>query len=155
MALGYQVNLSSKFVLVTRCSPLTAQPCSRQEVKFQMYQILDTLMYLHSQHVTHRDLKPQNILSVSKGTESYLKVGDFHIESVWQCHMKCFFAKNNSMSTLTLQLADFGLAKHTPQSTEMVTACGTILYWAPEMFQRDSYTNKVDAWSAGVIMYEW
>ena len=35
----------------------------------------------------------------------------------------------------------------------MKTACGTPGYVAPEILESKPYTDKVDMWSLGVIMY--
>ncbi|KAG9304946.1 hypothetical protein G9A89_003115 [Geosiphon pyriformis] len=89
-------------------------------------QIFNAVKYLHDQNITHRDLKPENILMANK-------------------------------STLTIKISDFGLAKILGNSDGvMTTLCGTPTYVAPEILQpkRDrSYTNKVDMWSLGVILY--
>jgi len=59
-------------------------------------------------------------------------------------------------------LADFGLSKKITDNTHLKTFCGSLAYLAPEVFinskqynQRYIYTNKVDSWSFGVILYEW
>ena len=36
----------------------------------------------------------------------------------------------------------------------MYTNTGTIYYKAPEMFEKGSYTEKVDCWAAGITLYE-
>ena len=61
----------------------TADLSTPQVVKIYIYQVLNSLVYLHSHKITHRDLKPENILKVSEGTESFLKVGEVHSESSW------------------------------------------------------------------------
>jgi len=51
-----------------------------------------------------------------------------------------------------LKLADFGISKI--MSDEMLTTnCGTPVYMAPEIWAGNSYDNKVDVWSIGVVMY--
>lgn len=87
-------------------------------------QILAGLQYLHSQGVIHRDLKPENVLLSDEPG------GD---------------------SLPRLQLADFGLAK---RSQEGSTICGTLKYLAPEVLAGYAYTNSVDMWSAGVLLYK-
>eukprot|EP01103_Thecamoeba_quadrilineata_P011504 TRINITY_DN2765_c0_g1_i1.p1 TRINITY_DN2765_c0_g1~~TRINITY_DN2765_c0_g1_i1.p1 ORF type:complete len:451 (+),score=99.88 TRINITY_DN2765_c0_g1_i1:108-1460(+) len=51
-----------------------------------------------------------------------------------------------------LKLADFGFAKHFKEE-QMKTALGSPGYAAPELFTDDTYNEKVDMWSLGVILY--
>ena len=50
-----------------------------------------------------------------------------------------------------LKIGDFGISKNAAIAQ---TFCGTPSYMAPEMFNFQEYNNKVDIWSAGVILYE-
>lgn len=62
-----------------------------------------------------------------------------------------------------VKLADFGLSKKITENTLLKTFCGSLAYLAPEVFSNNkkcmqsyiNYTNKVDSWSFGVILYEW
>jgi len=55
----------------------------------------------------------------------------------------------------TIKLTDFNFAKITLDSYELSdTLCGTPMYMAPELLAGQSYTDKADLWSVGVIMYE-
>ncbi|KAF2007847.1 kinase-like protein [Amniculicola lignicola CBS 123094] len=49
-----------------------------------------------------------------------------------------------------IKIADFGTAN---DSSVLKTPCGTLLYAAPEIWH--PYTNKVDIWSLGVIVFEY
>lgn len=51
-----------------------------------------------------------------------------------------------------LKLTDFGFAKIEANST--FTFCGTPCYIAPEVIYQAGYTNAVDWWSFGVMIYE-
>jgi len=86
-------------------------------------QMLLTLAYLHAHHVTHRDLKLDNWMYEAPGSD-------------------------------VLKLIDFGLARWRGQdpSATMTRACGSLHFVAPEMFS-NAYTEKVDTWSLGVIVY--
>ncbi|OXV06113.1 hypothetical protein Egran_06119 [Elaphomyces granulatus] len=87
-------------------------------------QMAAALKYLHKKHVIHRDIKPENILV---GIHGEIKISDFG----WSVH-----APNNRRKTM----------------------CGTLDYLPPEMLkpgsQDNSYNEKVDLWSLGVLTYE-
>ena len=53
-----------------------------------------------------------------------------------------------------LKLADFGFAKHLDTFKRTLTVCGSPLYMAPEIYQKVGYTESVDVWSLGIILYE-
>lgn len=87
-------------------------------------QMASALKYLHRKHVIHRDIKPENIL-----------VG-IHDE---------------------IKISDFGWSVHAP-NRRRATLCGTLDYLPPEMIKSgskdNSYDEKVDLWSLGVLTYE-
>ncbi|XP_060875679.1 serine/threonine-protein kinase Chk2-like isoform X2 [Metopolophium dirhodum] len=102
------------------------------ESKIILYQVARAVQYLHNRSIAHRDLKPGNILLSIKSPTSVVK------------------------------LADFGLSKKITENTHLKTFCGSLAYLAPEVFLNRKniaqscikYTNKVDSWSFGVILYE-
>lgn len=57
-----------------------------------------------------------------------------------------------------IKVTDFGLSKLVNAATVMQTLCGTPTYLAPEIMLsagKGSYTNAVDCWSLGVILFVW
>jgi len=86
-------------------------------------QIMTAVSFLHSKGISHRDLKPENILF--RTTDVYSPV----------------------------VLADFGFSfKHDSREKFMHSDVGTPDYAAPEIL-RLSYTNAVDIWACGCILY--
>ncbi|KAI1324877.1 Pkinase-domain-containing protein [Xylariaceae sp. FL0255] len=87
-------------------------------------QMASALRYLHRKHIIHRDIKPENILM---GIHGEIKISDFG----WSVH-----APNNRRKTM----------------------CGTLDYLPPEMVKSgssdNSYNEKIDLWSLGVLTYE-
>lgn len=53
----------------------------------------------------------------------------------------------------TLKLVDFGFAAHLPEGEVLSDTCGTVKYVAPEIVSGRSYTEKVDMWSLGAVVY--
>ena len=82
---------------------------------------------MHDKGISHRDLKPENILLCS----------------------------HDNAQTL-VKVSDFGLSKFFDSTALMKTFCGTPNYLAPEVIVskgEGTYTNKIDNWSLGVILY--
>ncbi|KAK0111120.1 hypothetical protein ONS95_001496 [Cadophora gregata] len=93
-------------------------------------QILSGLEIMHAESFAHRDLKPQNVLVVNGSPDWWVK------------------------------LADFGLSKRLTESTAFNTKGGTQSYMAPEILNylnlaegSEQYTNSVDIWAVGCIVY--
>jgi len=84
------------------------------------------LNYLHLQSITHRDMKPENILLVSKDKDNF-----------------------------DIKISDLGFAQEFDKNGEgMTLVLGSPLYMAPELVNREPYSEKVDIWSLGVITYQ-
>ena len=94
-----------------------------------MQLLLESVAYMHSCGVVHRDLKPQNLMLTDNRD-------DWHIKIV-----------------------DFGMAKRCKSAAtgtgrgRLTSICGTPQYMAPEIFAEQDYGEKVDIWAAGVIAY--
>ena len=83
---------------------------------------------MHSIGVCHRDIKPENIMFTSKNSKQ-----NFHVK-----------------------LIDFGLSSFVNVSDMLYKRCGTPGYVAPEIIslqEGETYTDKCDVFSAGIIMY--
>lgn len=52
-----------------------------------------------------------------------------------------------------LKIGDLGIARAT-ETGKANTVVGTVYYMAPEIFHYQNYTNLVDIWAAGVVLYE-
>ncbi|KAF1842731.1 Pkinase-domain-containing protein [Cucurbitaria berberidis CBS 394.84] len=109
--------------------------------KTMAQQILSALNYLHRSKITHRDIKPDNIL-IADLNPFTVKLSDFGLSKV---------------------------VKH--DETFLKTFCGTLLYCAPEVFPDfgsgpstgtkrrrgakiyHSYSSSVDIWSFGGVLW--
>jgi len=99
---------------------------SEDEARQIFGQLASAVGYLHSHGIAHRDLKPENILLTKTGQ---------------------------------VKLSDFGLSKIIGEEQLMKTLCGTPKYLAPEIIFHSEgtlaggYSNKVDCWAMGVILF--
>lgn len=80
-------------------------------------------------------------------------------EALKYCHSKKVIHRDIKAENLLLgvkgeiKVADFGWSVHAPSSRRS-TLCGTLDYLSPEMIKGETYTEKVDLWSVGVLCYE-
>lgn len=51
-----------------------------------------------------------------------------------------------------IRIIDFGLSREIPKG-DFKTKCGSPQYSAPEIYSEATYTESVDVWSAGIILY--
>lgn len=58
---------------------------------------------------------------------------------------------NSDLSSL--KLADFGLSGKLTTDYTLDDQCGTILFMAPEQAKNKNYSDAVDIWSCGIILY--
>ncbi|KAF2636328.1 Pkinase-domain-containing protein [Massarina eburnea CBS 473.64] len=101
-------------------------------------QVLVGLQYLHRANITHRDIKPDNIL-IASFNPLQVKISDFGLSK-----------------------------KLRNDETFLKTFCGTLLYCAPEVFPNfhdhgtkrrrgvkryDAYSSSVDIWSFGGVLW--
>lgn len=116
-----------------------------EDVKSMARQLLDALKYLHNMKITHRDVKPDNIL-INTRQPLHVKLTDFGLSKMIDS-----------------------------EETFLRTFCGTLLYCAPEVYSeyreydehtklrtrkdkrllpKQRYGHAVDIWSlAGVLFY--
>ncbi|GFQ78553.1 hypothetical protein TNCT_595971 [Trichonephila clavata] len=90
-----------------------------------MQMVLNGVKYLHALGITHRDLKPDNLLYYHPGKDSKIMITDF----------------------------SFASTRKPSGNPYMHTVCGTPQYIAPEIVTRKPYTCAVDMWAVGVITY--
>lgn len=92
-----------------------------------MHQVVRAVCYMHSKGIAHRDMKPENLLLKEKGVP---------------------FTKNN------VKVVDFGFAQSfEPGKKTLLTKCGTPHFLAPEILYQETYDEKCDVWSCGIILY--
>ena len=53
-----------------------------------------------------------------------------------------------------IKITDFGFAKQIDKNSLITTLCGSPMYMAPEIINKQDYDIKSDLWSVGVILYE-
>lgn len=112
--------------MISRISKMPQRRLPESSAKFFFIQMCEAMKYLHDKGITHRDIKPDNILLATEDEETLLKV------------------------------TDFGLSKFVKKNSIMKTLCGTPQYVAPEILTTrgiGSYTKKVDIWSMGCCLY--
>lgn len=119
-------------------------PIAEPFVKIMAEQLLNALGYLHENKITHRDVKPDNIL-IHSTNPLVVKLTDFGLSKMIDT-----------------------------EQTFLKTFCGTLLYCAPEVYSeyssyddngrrtqrnnqrqvdRERYDHAVDIWSLGGVLF--
>ncbi|KAM3855747.1 death-associated protein kinase 3-like [Vipera latastei] len=97
---------------------------TEEEATQFLKQILDGVHYLHSKHIAHFDLKPENIMLLDKNVPSP-----------------------------RIKLIDFGIAHKIEMGNEFKNIFGTPEFVAPEIVNYEPLGLEADMWSIGVITY--
>ena len=98
---------------------------SEEDARDILRHILEGLKDIHTSGMVHRDLKLENVLLPSEERHTRVKIADFGLSTSWS-----------------------------DSKPKLRKRCGTPIYVAPEVLPSDcEYDNKVDVWSAGVILY--
>ncbi len=98
---------------------------SEEDAAIIIKSVLQAITYCHSRGIIHRDLKPENIL---------IPTGSSKIDYT------------------LLKIIDFGASVLKKDDGKISFRFGTPYYIAPEVLQ-ESYNEKCDVWSIGVILY--
>ncbi|BGP37387.1 Suppressor of Sensor Kinase (SLN1) [Rhodotorula kratochvilovae] len=119
------------------------------EIIIQIYalQMLSGLIYLHSQNVVHRDIKPDNILLDGNGTIKYV---DFGAAKVLAKNQKTLASRSRIGSSAAPVAVD-GAA---PADANSLT--GTPMYLSPETVkgERRGKMGAMDVWAVGCVILE-
>lgn len=90
-----------------------------------LHQVLLALNYMHAKQVSHRDLKPDNLMVL----------------------------EGENPEDIMIKLTDFGFACFFDPHQKMDVIVGTPIYMSPELVEGYEYDCRVDVWSLGVIAH--
>jgi len=100
--------------------------------------VVDAVVAAHQKGITHRDLKPDNIMLGSGGHEGRVKVLDFGLAKL----------------TTASPTGETATVMPTALATGEGRILGTVAYMSPEQAEGKSIDARTDLFSLGVILYE-
>ena len=136
---------------------------SEQDTRFYMVELVLAIESVHKLNYIHRDIKPDNILLDKDG---HIKLSDFGLCKYYENDSSINDLLEQNLRSSSEKFPDLAafkssaerrqiLKKHHHRSRKKVySMVGTIDYIAPEVFSKKGYTESVDWWSLGTIMFE-
>lgn len=115
-------------------------------------QVAQGIRYLHEERgVVHRDIKPENLLferiPIIPSKSAVQRPYDEEKEDEGE-----FIPGVGGGGIGRIKIADFGLSK-VIWNEETMTPCGTVGYTAPEIVKDERYSQSVDMWALGCVLY--
>ncbi|KAI9380966.1 hypothetical protein POPTR_015G035600v4 [Populus trichocarpa] len=116
-------------------------------------EVVLALEYLHSLHVVHRDLKPDNLLIAHDG---HIKLTDFGLSKVGLINSTDDLSGPavSGTSMLVDDEPQLSTSEHQRERRKKRSAVGTPDYLAPEILLGTGHGTTADWWSVGVILFE-
>jgi 3-phosphoinositide dependent protein kinase-1 len=109
-------------------------PFSLEATRFYAAEIVNGLEFIHSKHVIHRDMKPENLIL---DANMHLKITDFGTARILEK------GKDMIMDNSDIQ-----------KRPSKQTFCGTANYVSPEMLNNGPCKIGSDLWALGCIIYQ-
>lgn len=106
------------------------QPLSEEVVQYIMKQVLNAIKYLHNKKIVHRDIVPENLLINYESEED--------------------LAQKNILKS-KIKLIGLELSTYLEKGNSLKDQMGNVNYVAPELLLKQTYDEKVDIWSLGVL----
>lgn len=142
----------------------SALPLTLNEVKFYFLEMVFAVSSVHELGYIHRDVKPENFLIDGRG---HLKLTDFglacgNLSQKRIASLQTQFSKDS----MAFRLKEYGSRYPHPVSAPTLKpeikdvpvwseeTVGSVEYMAVEVIQRQPYTNSVDFWSLGCLLFE-
>jgi len=121
---------------------------AEEEARFYAAELVQAVESVHKMHYIHRDLKPDNVLLDQRG---HLKLSDFGLCK----HSDQPAVQPDPIHTFNPDLRNFLSPRSDSTRRQLAySTVGTPDYIAPEVFGKGGYTETVDWWSVGVILFE-
>jgi len=132
-------------------------PVNEEDAKVITRQIVESVKFMHERGVVHRDMNPTNVFIVDDKTK-FVKILDFNISKL----IDDFRQRNSSLdlNEVTDEEVKGVEKKRVSMSIErertkysMFTKTGTPIYSAPEIHTAFKYTELIDMWGVGTILF--
>lgn len=128
---------------ITRYNP-NRKCLTEEDARFFFLQACRGVKYLHDTFVTHRDIKPDNILLSTNSPDAILKICDFGLSKL--VAIDSMRTRCGTGEEIYIRVGFLGIF------SKLVYFL-TELYVAPEVLFGGKYTNKVDIWSMGCMLF--